>query len=79
LGILLYRETKCCRLKKTTTQPKIGAQSAQTSYRIESVGLIVGRFEIHKMPMAAQCSKWSLDSSWTPRHTTTEGARTVSL
>ena len=61
-----YIETKCCRLRKTTTRTKNGAQGAQTCHRIESVGLIVGR---HRKPHDAQgcpCSKWGLDSSWTP-------------
>ena len=61
-----YIETKCCRLRKTTTRAKNGAQGAHTRHRIESVGLIVGRYRNPHDAHGCPCSKWVLDSSWTP-------------
>ena len=51
-----YKETKCCRLRKTTARAKNGAHRAQVRHRLESVGLIVGSIEIHPVPMAAHVS-----------------------
>jgi len=45
---------------------EIGAQSAQAGYMIESLDLIVGSNENPHSAHGCPCSKWGLDSSWTP-------------
>ena len=49
-----YMETKCCRLRKTTTRVKNGAHGAHAADPVEDEGLIVGSIEIHTVPMAAR-------------------------
>ena len=56
-----YRETKCCRLQQTTSV-KNGAHAAHFLDLIATEGLIVGRIEIHTVPMAAHAS----NEVWTP-------------
>ena len=74
-----YIETKCCRLRKTTTRAENGAHGAQTCHCLESVGLIVGRCRNPHDAHGCPCSKMGFGLQLDSGSYVLAGGETVSL